>query len=386
MEDCDFVFGIGLKNNKETNDFLRCLWARIAATFGKLAWQYSPFKTGNTIFVGMASIGENILLNIKLTYKQKGCLAIIDFAPSGTFDHDTLHSQLKKCVKEALQPEKYIRKVFYKGKLDKCISFQKKSRKNFVIEGDTLTLKVFGYDDEDCKTMSKAQFLQVCNFLTFDTTRYITLSNTLTEELRENHNFLAKLKDGDTGEVIGEMEKNKMYQNLIVSDKMADYIDSFLDRPYRYEEHFTNFDKSVQLFAQGIRNEELLEMAAGLPEPYAEQAIVAYMSAMEIITLGDKEPETCKCCGQTRYSIARRVTDLANAAIAGWSEFVKRYYGYRSKYVHTGLLLSNNSYIGRSIPLMSNGSKTGMIVQIGRVRPELKEMVKACIEWHEANR
>ena len=31
----DFVFGVGLKSNKETNDFLRCLWARMAATFGK---------------------------------------------------------------------------------------------------------------------------------------------------------------------------------------------------------------------------------------------------------------------------------------------------------------------------------------------------------------
>ena len=149
----DFVFGVGLKSNKETNDFLRCLWARMAATFGKLAWQYSPLRIGNTIIVGIACIGENTHLNIKLTYKQKGCVASIDFDTEGTYDHDTLHRQLKKCVKEALLPEKYIRKVFGKGKLDKCISFQKKSRKNFSIEGDTITIKVLGYDDEDCATM-----------------------------------------------------------------------------------------------------------------------------------------------------------------------------------------------------------------------------------------
>lgn len=381
----DFVFGVGLKSNKETNDFLRCLWARVAATFGKLAWQYSPLRMGNTIIVGIACIGENTHLNIKLTYKQKGCVASIDFAPEGTFTHDTLHEQLKKCVKEALQPENYIRQAFYKGKFDKSISFQKKSRKNFVIEGDTITLKVLGYDDKDCATMFKAQLLQVCNFLTFDTSRYITLSNTLTGEIRQNHNLITRLLDSKTGMVTGEVERNKMYQNLEVSDRMADYIDSYLERPYGYEEHFSNFDKSVQLFAQGVRNEELAGIAAGLPEPYSEQAIVAYMSALEIITLGDKEPEICKCCGQMRYSIARRVKDLANAAIEGWGDFVKGYYGDRSKYVHTGLLLSSNSYIGRSVPLMSEGSRTGMIVQIGRVGDCLRDMVKYCIEWHENN-
>lgn len=385
MTDGDFIFGVGLKSNKETNDFLRCLWSRLAATFGKLAWQYSPYRIGNTIIVGIACIGDNTYLKIRLTYKQRGCVASIDFAPDGTFNHDTLYSQLKKCVKEALNPDKYIRSVLYKGKLDKSISFQKKSRKNFVIEGDSLTLKVLGYDEEDCATMFKAQLLQVCNFLTFDTLRYITLSNTHTGEIRQKHNFIMSLIDSQTGEVVVEKEKNKMYQNLVVSERMADYIDSYLERPYGYEEHYTNFDKSVQLFAQGVRNEELSGMVTGLPEPYAEQAIVAYMSALEIITLGDKEPETCKCCGQMRYSIARRVTDLANAAIKGWGEFVKGYYGDRSKYVHTGMLLSSNSYNGRSVPLMSKSSKTGMIVQVGRVGDSLRDMVKYCIEWHENN-
>lgn len=84
-----------------------------------------------------------------------------------------------------------------------------------------------------------------------------------------------------------------------------------------------------------------------------------------------------------RYSITRRVSDLANAAIKGWGDFVKGYYGDRSKYVHTGLLLSSNSYIDRSVPLMSKGSKTGMIVQMGRVGDSLRDMVKYCIEWHE---
>lgn len=209
------------------------------------------------------------------------------------------------------------------------------------------------------------------------------MSGTLTEEIREKHNFIATLVNKETGEDIDKMEKNEKYRNLIVSDNMAKYIDSYLERPYEYENHFTNFEKSVQLFAQGIKYEELLKIAEGLPEPYAEQAIVHYMSALEVITLNDKKPEQCKCCGQMRYSIARRVIDLANSAIEGFGEYVKAYYEDRSKYVHTGLLFSSNNYMGRSIPLMSESSKIGMIMQNSIVVNDLKKMVKACIEWHE---
>lgn len=385
MKSTKFKYGVGLTNNKETNDFLRCLWSRLAAIFGKLAWFYSPLKIENTIWVGQASVAENILLNIKLNYGRRGCLSSIDFAPEGIFDHNTLWHQLKKCVNEALHPEIYIRQATYKGKLDKNLSFQKKVKENFIIEGDTLTIKVFGFDEEDCFTMFKAQFQHVCNLLSFDTLKYITLSGTLTEEIREKHNLIIKLIDEKNEMVVDEFENNEIYKNLIVSDDIANYINTYLERPYRYEEHFSNFDKCVQFFAQGIRNEELSRIVVGLPEPYAEQAIISYMSALEVITLNDEIPKQCECCGQMRYSIARRVTDLANEAIKEQGVFIKEYYGNRSKYVHTGTLLSSNSYMKRSIPMMSKYSKSGMIEQISRVRDDLKILVKVCIEWHESH-
>ena len=100
MENNDFTYGVGLKSNKETNDFLRCLWSRLAAKFGNLGWEYSPLKDGNSIHVGHASLADDILLNVNLSYKQRGCLKSIDFGPSGTFEQATLKRQLQQCVNE----------------------------------------------------------------------------------------------------------------------------------------------------------------------------------------------------------------------------------------------------------------------------------------------
>ena len=381
------TFGVGLKSNKETNEFLRCLWSRMAVMFGKVAWLYLPARINNTIIVGQADIGKNGALDVWIHYKQRGCLSSIEFRPPENMDIAELNGQLKQCINEAFQYEKFKEKHYAKGYLDKNISFSKRVGKNFAIEGNEVVLKVYGYDKKDCFSLSKVQLLQACHLLTFDTLRYITLKGTLIEEIREKHNFRTSLVDSETDEVIGVMETNKMYQNLEVTDNMAKYIDDYLERSYGYEEHFTNFDKSVQLFAQGVRNEELSRIVMGSPEPYAEQAIVNYMSAMEVITLNDKEPEKCEHCGQMKYSIVRRVTDLAEKISEGLGVIVKCYYGDRSGYVHNGFLLSSNSYLGRSIPVMSisKNSREGMIKQVSAVPNKLKEMVKECIEWHKAN-
>lgn len=379
----DFTFGIGKKSNKESNDFLRCLWSRISSRFGKLAWSYSPVKVANAIFVGQACISDDILLSVKLNYKQRGCLSSIDFNPSGYKDAATLKNQLKQCIKEALQYEQYFYETSFRAYLDKHISFKKKVGKNFQIEGDSLILKVQGFDEVDLRSMFKAQLQQLCNFLTFDTLKYITDAGTLTEEIRSVHNFKTSLVNGETGKIIDIIEKNDMFQNLEVSDIMTEYIDEYLERPFQYENHFSNFDKSVQLFAQGVRNEEMSQISVGLPEPYVEQAIVNYMSSLEVITLNDKEPEQCTCCGQMRYSIARRVIDLANDTFPSWENFAKDYYGDRSKYIHTGALFSSNNYINRTIPLMSLTSRTGTIDQLPNLNNGLKELVRECILQHE---
>ncbi len=382
----DFTFAVGLKSNKETNDFLRCLWSRLGNHFGGIGWEYSPVRTGNRIFVGFASLGKDILLDVSLFYKERGCLSKIELSPRGCKDGVILKKQFKQCIEEAIDNGKYLKEHFFKAKLDKNLSFKKRKEKNFSVDGNDIILKIRGYDTNDCGSMFKMQLQQVCNLLTFDTLRYITFSGTLTEEIREKHNFITNLVDYETGKVTDALEKNERYRGLTVSDNMANYIDEYLEKPYMYENHHTLFDISTQLFAQAVRNEEMANIMAGLPEPFVEQAITNYMSTLEVITLNDKEPETCECCGQTKYSIARRVSDLMEQAVHNGKDIAKKYYGNRSKFVHAGVLLSSNSYAKSSIPLMSKNTYTGLLDQLSLLDPCMKEAVKECIIWHECKR
>ena len=379
-------FGIGLSSNKETNDFLRCLWSRVSAMFGKLVWHYSPYRMGNMIHVGQACVGDNLLIEVRLHYKIRGCLSNIEFIPNDNFDIVILEKQLKQCISEAYHYHDYIHCYRFKSNLDKNISFKKIVGRNYGIYGNKILIKVLGYDKTDAESMAKSQLIQICNFLSFDTLKYITISNSLIEEIRTNHKNRTTVIDIKTGIESDVIEQKEVYKGLELSINMGDYIDDYLDRSFMYEEHLMDFDKSVQLFSQGLRNEELSLLSAGLPDPYTELAILNYMSALEVITINDHEPVLCDTCGQMKYSIARRVIDLSKQAIPGGDVFVKRYYCERSKYVHTGALLSNNSYMGISIPLMSVTSNSGMISQLGMIDFGLKEMVKSCIEWHEKNR
>lgn len=376
-------FGLGLTSNKETNDFLRCLWARLAASFGEMGWQFMPMRTGNSIFVGFVTFGANLSMQVTLHYKKRGCLSLLEFYVMDCADEDETKRLLGQCVKEAKRHDEFEESVYLKGHLDKNISFSGYKTHDFAVEGNSLILKINGYDRNDRLSILRIQKQHVCDLLTFDTLRYIADSGSLMEEIRDKHNFITRLVNADDDNEADTIEKNEIFRNLEVSEWMADYIKQYLERPYMYEEHFSLFDRSVRFFAQGVRNEELAHVMIGLPEPYIEQAIVNYMSALELITMNDKEPEICECCGQTRYSIARRVRNLTEKALQNGAEFANEFYWNRSKYVHTGMMLSNYSYTQSSIPLMSGMSKSGLIEQVSMVDGSIKDMVKECILWHE---
>lgn len=111
------------------------------------------------------------------------------------------------------------------------------------------------------------------------------------------------------------------------------------------------------------------------------------MSALEIITTNDIEPIKCPECGQLRFSIAKRVMNLAISYYPeggeGIKKWIKGYYNIRSKYVHTGMKISRNNYKGISLPLMSIGNESGAIMQVSVVSPSLKEEVRNMILHHE---
>jgi hypothetical protein len=85
------------------------------------------------------------------------------------------------------------------------------------------------------------------------------------------------------------------------------------------------------------------------------------MSSVEVLTeLEEHYTTNCKECGQSIYSIRKRVLNLIENNL---SEHMKKtfdnYYTTRSKYLHSGLLVSNRQYIGVCLPKISDKFKNG---------------------------
>lgn len=67
MEIIEVVY---FKSNKESNLYLRCLWSRIRANFGKLAWNLIPYVDTESSFIslGRMDIGINCTIEVDIIY------------------------------------------------------------------------------------------------------------------------------------------------------------------------------------------------------------------------------------------------------------------------------------------------------------------------------
>lgn len=388
------VYNIDLQSNKESNDFLRCLWARIRSNYGQLAWQLIPLKLGNkkSILIGYADFGLNLsnaeTVFISCTYSSKGCLKTLRWSCSSLPNPKEFGDKFELCIKEAKEYNLYLKEFSLKVKLESEVCYYLYNGARFSIIGDELCIRIKAYDKVDYTTFFSVYANLIKSLLSFDCLKYIGFKNSGIEKTRRTSNFEILTEHIGTG----KEEKHifnftSKLKNISISKYIADYIDEYLIKDIDYENPYDNFERSVLLFSQGLMFEELTNTSFRLDFSIVEYVIVCYMSSLEIITIDDTPPIQCKECGQNKYSIAKRVKQLAKDAVANdfFSKLISDFYNSRSKFVHTGGLLTNNTYIGISTPLLSEKSSTGLIGQIYKMDPSITEMIKECILWHQKN-
>ena len=66
------IVDIKLEENKESNMFLRALWANLDRKYGKCAWHFQPNRDGKKkiIDLGYMDIGSGGLYNVCIHYKK----------------------------------------------------------------------------------------------------------------------------------------------------------------------------------------------------------------------------------------------------------------------------------------------------------------------------
>lgn len=361
-------FSLGYDSNKESNDFLRCFWAALRKEFGKAAWNLLPLRIENKIYLGHCDIGLEHVLDISLSYKIKGCLSAISISVDDSISDVQLQRRLKGCITHARKNIDKLEVFSFSLELDNAICFEKLNADYFSLDDNRLMLNVYGYDLVDAKTLSSSLLKNICAWLSFDQLKYISVERCAFQVYSDS--------------VRRQFGRQRKYK-LKITANIQKYLDDFISKPYSYEDHLSDIDKAVFLFGQGLKYDELSQMSISPLETYNEQSILCYMSALEVVTLKDIEPSKCECCGQLRYSIAKRVENLVYevSQSKAMRKMIADFYKNRSQFVHLGTMLSENNYTGISIPLMNKGYGDGLIMQFNFRSADLASIVKECIMW-----
>lgn len=361
-------FSLGYNSNKESNDFLRSFWAALRKEFGKAAWNLLPLRIENKIYLGHCDIGLDHVLDFYLSYKNKGCLSAISISVDDSISDAQLQRRLKGSITHARKNIDKLESFRLTLSLDSAICFEKSEARYFSIEDNRLMLNIYGYDLVDAKTQSSSLLKNICAWISFDLLKYISIEGCAFQVYSDS---------------VSRQFRRQRKSKLKISDRVQKYLDEFIAKPCSYEDNLSEIDKAVFLFVQGLKYDELSHMTISPLEVYSEQAILCYMSALEVVTLKDIEPSKCECCGQLRYSIAKRVENLVYEVSQSKArrKMIADFYAIRSKFVHLGTMLSENNYKGISIPLMNKGYGDGLIQQCNLRSADLADIVKECILW-----
>jgi len=416
------IFNVEIYESNKANKFLRKLWAEFRKEFGKCSWQYAPYKIGkdNIIVFGMMDIGiQGETLEVKIGYIQKGTIKTISFnlinQKISKETYEELRHKFSIIIETAkinfVQPSKFIFQTevsnllqalgYYRGEAF-CTSRSQKNKFNF-------TMATVGYDDVDANTEYKKKILHCLNLLSVETNSSFWTDNLvkkINQEVDVNQEvdeeiFVQDLEWIDKYPVIAEKlrlsKAGKIFLDLIAKDQLNESQELFLkacnhfQTARKYDAQVLDLSKhsSMEEVESGVyqitfeERDERLSMASKMGASHIEIATVFYISALEIassISISIEEPKNCSECGQKVYSISRRVTDMVKKYLNDdLAKEFKSYYGKRSKYLHTGELLYNYSYIGTSIPQLDPSDPTGCHVNFGIPLLNLREYTSFCL-------
>jgi hypothetical protein len=411
---------IGINNTRDANLFLRALWAEFRRECGKCAWQYMPHKDGQKkrIFIGFADINRpEGTVEISVTYAERGTIRSISFnhsedRPVGSESElgGLLQRSVKCAVEKMGKPERQLYSVkveglyaplrYYRGD---SFSFEPVSRRRF-----NLALDVHAFDKTDAEPELVRKLRHVLNILSVETNSafwpliagQVEEDEPLAQPLDKAEVFPADPDWMDhcpvqDGQLLISREGKGLIDMVAEGGPIPDDVGTCL----RACNHFhiarkyaaqiidlvelgeaEHVEENELVMPMSIRNRRL-EAAGQVGDAHAEITGALLMSAMEVAAkIGLPKAEACKECGQLRYKISQRVTDLMNKFGGEHLGMIsKGYYSQRSQYLHEGTMLSPSNYTGTSIPQLDPSSPSGCLKQTASPDPNLRDYVGFCL-------
>ena len=351
----DYTFALNSKDIDSTNECLMKLWATFL-NYGKLGWHYRPWKDGKTIDVGDVSVHDFGSYNVIFLSKTKKIVTGVIFKKNNN----------EKLTKKEIDHFNKINDERFKLNEKQfifAISFKIESLfgVKYLYPFSNDILRIYCIDDKQyiefqvngfCKEQVFEKVLetsqQISDFLS-------TQINSVVDV--DNITFLTK-----------KTSLSKEIKNLIQKD--TDWMDEY---PIK-NSHFILPEYAKYLLEKIILkdNDELLILlkvfhhfshATKLQQKDMQTELITsqLMSSVEVLTeLEEHDMTNCKECGQSIYSIRQRVLSLIeNDLSKHMRKTFDNYYATRSKYLHSGLLVSNRQYIGVCLPKISDKFNNG---------------------------
>ncbi|OQA87730.1 MAG: hypothetical protein BWY28_01890 [bacterium ADurb.Bin236] len=389
------IVKVGTKDLDTSNKFLRSLWADLRKSFGKCAWQYTPYKVGkeNKVVFGFMDINvPPFSIEVSINYEMKGQIKTISFNidKKTTANYDKIKKKIEDSVNRAkvsmLKPRIYHFKTnvksFYLLSRYEGASFSIVPCKPFKNGVSEIVLSVYGYDDPDAQSQFLRRLDNFIDIISIETncpfwsvksqeSKYDKKDTEI--QYMENETWidgypvqagflLIRQKTIETLDKVSFIDKDKQLGCFIragylfhTARKIEAQVNDLLiiDDPKRLSEDTWEYPVRER--------DDLLSIAATMGKSQNELATVLYISALEVASLViATEQKNCTKCGQPIYAISKRVRDFVG--IYG-SEYLPRiindYYQKRSKIVHIGNIVSDVGYMGISMPQLDPNDDSG---------------------------
>lgn len=384
-------YKIRIESLKESNEFLRCLWAIFEKEFGKCAWQFMPQKIGaeRKVFFGFMDIGLKTVFEVSIIYHKKGCIEELILVPDSSIEEFEI-KKVHECIKQASNPNTFKKSYFKVNATIKNYNrILRYEGQHFLIEPSenercsTITFNVSAFNQSQAIEVIKQKLQVLINLLSVETKSIYTfrldeknkhLELDMSEEI-----YLSSPENITEEESFEYSIKNQKFNKI--SKEFKQYIDKFLDPHFIMTENndlffraCAHYHTAKKMYENSIYKNPILTSLIG--DNFEEISLTTYMSALEVLTLKDHNVSKCSECQQSIFSIKQRVKSVINK---NYGEVLAKvfgeYYDNRSKYLHAGITFIGAPRSVVSIPTLSLDHSSGCNVNFAMNLDILDEVV-----------
>ncbi|MFC0561958.1 hypothetical protein [Halalkalibacter alkalisediminis] len=360
---------IGTKKVEESNEFLRCLWAEMEKEFGRCDWNYAPKKNGSKqrVFFGYMHINQDFSIAVMISYENKGSIHNLYFESTkknlDIVKGTELYNRLKKVVKATRKKIGEYKELFIDAHIQSTSPIMPYTGENFEIKfindkGFKMKFKINVYDEKHCGYQANKVINDVMDFLSVET-------DDIFWSVDEYDNY-DELKFEETFIERDFMDENSLYWGYrTISKKGKQFLDLLTDCKRKDEEDLVLFLSACNHFHTARMQEEQIykkyedSLYERIGISQSEIATTMYLSALEVISLIGFKEEKCGSCGQVKYQISKRISQIAYRYLP--SGYVKElldkqfidFYEHRSKYLHMGRKLVSEIPIQYYVPQLN---------------------------------